>query len=115
MSWLNNRKILFKIGLIVFVLGATCVGALTFASLRMYSMGEAYSDLISRVDKSATMAARAGRRVEAYVGNAYQLAAETTQEGNKKLLAQIKEHRTAYNKVMDEVLKDLPEKASTIE
>ena len=66
MSWLNNRKILFKIGLIVFVLGATCVGALTFASQRMSSMAEEYSDLIARVDKAATLAARAGRRVEGF-------------------------------------------------
>jgi methyl-accepting chemotaxis protein len=114
-SWLNNRKILFKIGLIVFVLGATCVGALTFASQRMYAMGDAYSDLIARVDKSATMAARAGRRVEAYVSNGYQIALETTQEGNKRLLGQINGHRTAYTTLMDGVLKDLPEKASAIQ
>ena len=110
MSWLNNRKILFKIGLIVFVLGATCVGALTFASQRLYSMAEAYSDLIARVDKSATMAARAGRRVEAYVSNGYQMALETTQAGNKRLLGQINGHRAAYDTLMNTVLKDLPER-----
>jgi methyl-accepting chemotaxis protein len=115
MSWLNNRKILFKIGLIVFVLGATCVGALTFASQRMHALGEAYSDLIARVDKSATMAARAGRRVEAYVSNGYQIALETTQQGNKRLLGQINGHRAAYTKLMQDVLKDLPEKAAAIE
>lgn len=115
MSWLNNRKIIFKIGLIVFVLGVTCIGALTFASQRMYAMGEAYSDLIARVDKSATMAARAGRRVEAYVSNGYQIALETTQEGNKRLLGQINGHRTGYNTLMEGILKDLPEKASAIE
>jgi methyl-accepting chemotaxis protein len=115
MSWLNNRKILFKIGLIVFVLGVTCVGSLTFASQRMHSLGEAYADLISRVDKSATTAARAGTRVEAYVSNAYQLALETTQTGGKRLLTQINGHRSAYNSLMEQVLKALPEKASAIE
>ena len=113
MSWLNNRKILFKIGLIVFVLGATCVGSLTFASQRMHSLGESYADLISRVDKSAT--AGAGTRVEAYVSNAYQLALETTQTGGKRLLTQINGHRSAYNSLMEQVLKSLPEKASAIE
>ncbi len=115
MGWLNNRKIVFKIALLVLVLGATSIGAIAFASYRMQTINEAYTDLVSRVDKSATMSARAGQRVEAYVGNAYQLAVETTQQGNKRLFAQIGADRDGYLGLMDQALKALPEKAGSIE
>lgn len=113
-SWLNNRKIVVKIGLIVALLGCVCLGAIAFASLRMMEIDNSYEDLVTRVDRSATVAARAARRLESYLLNAYQLALETTEAGNKRLQGRINENRQQYLSMMTQVLKDVPEKAQII-
>jgi methyl-accepting chemotaxis protein len=61
------------------------------------------------------MAARAGRQAVNYVSSAFQLAVETTDEGNAKFLAQSAASRKAYESAMATILKDLPEKAAAIE
>ena len=114
MSWLNNRKIVFKISLIVALLGCVCIGAIGFASMRMVQIDASYEDLVTRVDKSTTMAARAARRLDSYLLNSYQLALETTDEGNKRLLGKIGENHQQYLSMMAQVLKSIPEKADAI-
>jgi methyl-accepting chemotaxis protein len=114
MSWLNNFKIAFKIGLIVGLMGLVTIGAVIFATQRMRMMDDANTDMVTRIDKSSTIAARAGRRVENYVSSAFQLLAETTDVGNAKLLAQAADSRKDYESRMAQVLKDLPEKAAVI-
>ena len=113
-SWLNNRKIVFKISLIVALLGCVCIGAIGFASMRMVQIDASYEDLVTRVDKSTTMAARAARRLDSYLLNSYQLALETTDEGNKRLLGKIGENHQQYLSMMAQVLKSIPEKADGI-
>jgi hypothetical protein len=58
MSWLNNFKIVFKISLIVALMGLVTIGTAVFASQRMRMMENANTDIVTRVDKSSTMAAR---------------------------------------------------------
>ncbi|MDB5629596.1 MAG: methyl-accepting chemotaxis sensory transducer [Tardiphaga sp.] len=115
MSWLNNIKIFYKISLIVALLGAVCIGATAFSSLRMQAIDTSYSDLVNRVDKSATAAARAGRRVQAYVGLGYQIALETVDAENKRLFRLIDDNRTGYQTVMAQVLRELPEHSTEIQ
>ncbi|WP_295845549.1 HAMP domain-containing methyl-accepting chemotaxis protein [Tardiphaga sp.] len=115
MSWLDNFKIIFKIGLIVALLTIVVVGSAAFAIQRMYSMDEGYSDLISRVDKSTTLSARASRRAEAYLSAAFQLAAEVTDAGNVKYLAQAADSRKDYEGIMAQVVRNMPENASILE
>ena len=114
MSWLNNLKIVVKISLIVALLGVVMIGETLFATSRMRAMDDANTDLVTRVDKYTTLATRASRFAEAYISGAFQLAVETTDEGNAKYLAQTKNSKKAYQTGMADVAKHLPEEASAI-
>jgi methyl-accepting chemotaxis protein len=115
MSWLNNFKITYKVGLIVAMLGVVMIGVVSFAVIKMRAMDDANTDIVTRVDKYTALAARAARRAEAYTSAAFQLAAETTDAGNVKYLALTVESRKQYESGMGEVLKNMPEKAAFIE
>jgi methyl-accepting chemotaxis protein len=115
MSWLNNFKIAFKVSLIVVLMALVTVGTVVFATHQMRAADDANTDIVTRVDKSTTMAARAGRMAGNYLSSAFQLAAETTDAGNAKYLAQTADSRKAYESTMATVLKDLPEKAAGIQ
>jgi methyl-accepting chemotaxis protein len=115
MSWLNNFKITFKVSLIVVLMAMVTVGTVIFAAHKMKLADDANTDIVTRIDKSTTMAARAGRRAEGYVSAAFQLAAETTDAGNAKYLAQTADSRKAYESIMATVLKDMPERKAIIE
>src|SRR5882724_2429332 len=115
MSWLNNIGIALKVSLIVALMCVVTAGTVIFATQRMRMADDAYSDVVSRVDKYTTLAVRAGRMAENYVSSAFQLAAETTDEGNAKFLAQTDRSRKAYETTMATILKDLPESRTLIE
>jgi methyl-accepting chemotaxis protein len=115
MSWLNHLKIALKVNLIVALMAVVTIGTVIFATLRMRMADDVNADVITRVDKSTTMAVRARGMAENYVSSAFQLAAETTDEGNAKYLAQADTSRKAYESTMASVLKDLPEKRVIIE
>jgi methyl-accepting chemotaxis protein len=115
MSWLNHLKIALKVNLIVALMAVVTVGTVIFATQRMRMADDANTDIVTRVDKSTTLAARAGRMAQNYESAAFQLAAETTDEGNAKYLAQTDTSRKAYESTMATVLKDLPEKRTIIE
>src|SRR5450432_3593910 len=112
MSWLNNFKITFKVSLIVALMGLVTIGTVIYAGQRMRGMDDANTDMVTRIDKSTTMAVRAARRAE--ISSAFQLLAETTDAGNARLLAQTTASRKDYESRMAQVLKDMPEKASLI-
>jgi methyl-accepting chemotaxis protein len=115
MSWLNNFKIALKVSLIVALMAAVTLGTVIFATQRMRVADDANTDVVTRVDKSTTFAVRGARMAENYVSSAFQLAAETTDEGNAKYLAQTGTSRKAFETIMATVLKDLPEKRAIIE
>jgi methyl-accepting chemotaxis protein len=115
MSWLNNFKIIYKIGLIVAMLAVVMVGVVYFASVKMRAMDDANTDIVTRVDRYTTLSVRAARRASEYIGIAFQLAAETTDAGNVKFLALTADSRKGYETRMAEVLKNMPEKATLIQ
>jgi methyl-accepting chemotaxis protein len=114
MSWLNNFKIVFKVGLIVVLMAIVTIGTVSVAALHMSAMDEANTDMVKRIDRSSTSAARAGRRAEHYISVAFQLLSETTAAGNARLLAQTAESRKDYESRMAQILKVMPEKAAAI-
>ncbi|HEY0329983.1 MAG TPA: methyl-accepting chemotaxis protein [Rhodopseudomonas sp.] len=114
MSWLNNLKIVFKISLIVSLMALMLLGVVSFAAMQMRQMDDASSDMVTRIDKSSTLAVRAARRAENYVSTAFQLLAETTDAGNASLLAQGRQSRQSFEKGMAAVLLAMPEKAGVI-
>jgi methyl-accepting chemotaxis protein len=115
MFWLNNFKIAVKVSLIVVLMALVTIGTVVFATQRMRAADDANTDIVARVDHSSTMAARAARMAESYVSSAFQLAAETTDQGNAKYLAQTETNRKAYESTMAAVLKDMPEQKAVIE
>jgi methyl-accepting chemotaxis protein len=115
MAWLNNFKIIYKISLIVAMLAMVMVGVIAFATVKMRAMDDANTDMVTRIDKYTTLSARAARRAETYTSGAFQLAAEDTDAGNVKYLAQTAESQKAYESGMAQVLKNMPEKAAVIE
>ncbi len=70
MSWLNNFTISFKVSLIVVLLAIVTIGTAAFATQKMRAMDDANTDIVTRVDKSTTMAVRASRHAEGYVSAA---------------------------------------------
>jgi methyl-accepting chemotaxis protein len=115
MSWLNNFKITYKVGLIVAMLATVMAGALGFAVVKMRAADDANTDVVTRVDRYTTLAARGARRAENYISSAFQLAVETTDEGNAKYLAQTADSRKVFESLMADVLKNMPEKAALIQ
>jgi methyl-accepting chemotaxis protein len=115
MSWLNNFKITFKIGLIVALMVMVTVGAIGFAIRQMRAMDDANTDMVTRIDRYTTQGVRAARRANVYVSAAFQLATDTTDAGNKKFLAETVESRANYEAMMAKVLQNMPEKATAIE
>ncbi|CAN7161773.1 HAMP domain-containing methyl-accepting chemotaxis protein [Bradyrhizobium sp. LjRoot220] len=115
MSWLNNFKIAYKVSLIVVLMAMVTLGTVAFATYQMRVADDANTDVVTRIDKSTTMAVRASRRAENYVSAAFQLAAETTDAGNVKYLAQTVDSRKAFETLMSTVLKDMPEKTAVIQ
>ncbi|WP_166297778.1 methyl-accepting chemotaxis protein [Bradyrhizobium sp. 2S1] len=114
MSWLDNFKIVVKVGLIVGILGVVMIGETLFAARRMRAMDDANTDVVTRVDKYTTLATRMTRHAEAYLSAAFQLAVETTDEGNVKYLAKTKSSEKAYKAGMSDVLNHMPEKGTAI-
>jgi hypothetical protein len=52
MAWLNNIKIVFKVGLIVALMATVMIAEVMFAGSRMRAMDDANTDIVMRVDKS---------------------------------------------------------------
>jgi methyl-accepting chemotaxis protein len=115
MSFLNNIKIASKILLIVALLAVVMIASTTFATRQMRAMDDANTDIVTRIDKSTTLAARAARRAENYMSSAFQLLAETTEAGNARLVDQAVASREAYISTTATVLKDMPEQGSVIQ
>ena len=116
-NWMNieNFRITTKIGLIVVLFATVSIGVTGFSALRMQGIDDAYSNLISHVDTSTRLSAQAARYAVAYQSDAYQLAAETTEEGNTRLLAGSSMIQQNYVTNMAKVREDVPEKSGPIE
>jgi methyl-accepting chemotaxis protein len=114
MSWLDNIRISFKVGMIVLVMSMVSIVAAGFAATQMLVIDENYSMLIHKVDNSATVEATAARRGSEYLAYAYKLLSETTDEGNRRALSMANDARRQYTALMAPVAKDVPEQSTLI-
>jgi methyl-accepting chemotaxis protein len=114
MSWLDNIRISFKVGMIVLVMSMVSIVAAGFAATQMLVIDENYSLLIHKVDNSATVEATAARWGTEYLAYAYKLLSETTDEGNRRTLSMANDARRQYTALMAPVAKDLPEQSTLI-
>ncbi|HVI52591.1 MAG TPA: methyl-accepting chemotaxis protein [Candidatus Sulfotelmatobacter sp.] len=110
--FIDNMRIANKVNLVVALFSAIFIAAVAMAGVRMKHIDDSYSDLVDRVDKSVVASARASRQIEAYVSTAYQLAAETTDEGNLRLMEKINRTKSRTAELMMQVRQNLPEKAA---
>ena len=115
MSFLTNVKITFKVSAIVALMTVVLLGLVAFAGSQMKTIDDDYSSVIEHQDKAALLGARAGRYIETFLSAAYQLAAETTDEGNVALAKETAEAKKAYDGLMADVGKALPEHASRLD
>ena len=114
MSWLNNFKIVYKICLIVGVLGIVTLGAAFYATRNMRVMDDAADDMVKRIGASSAEANRASRYIDRYVSLAFQMAAETTEGNDVKFMAEIAGSRKNYEATMASLLVKRPEASSDI-
>src|ERR1700761_2744738 len=114
MSWLNNLRIVWKIAMIVAVLGLASFLSIGFAAARMNQADDAYSNLVNRVDAANVSVARGSRDVESFVSLVYQLVTETSAEGSSRLLTRNTEEKKMYEERYAEALRLIPEKADEL-
>jgi methyl-accepting chemotaxis protein len=108
-------KISAKIAMIVVLLVGIAACGIGYNIMSMKQATAAYSDLINRVDQAIVENVRSARAAEGYLSTAYQLAAETTDEGNAKLLAKTLDSKKKFESRMAEVRKNLPEQVANID
>ena len=114
MAWLNNFRIVWKVAVIVAVLGLASFLSIGFAAVRMSQADNAYSNLVNRVDAATVSVARGSRNVEGFVSSVYQLVTETSAEGSSRLLARNAEEMKMYEDRYAEALQLIPEKADEL-
>jgi methyl-accepting chemotaxis protein len=114
MAWLNNFKIVWKVAIIVAILGMASFLSIGFAAVRVNQADDAYSDLVNRVDAAKVAVARGSRDVESFVSLVYQLVTETSAEGSSRLLTRNTEEKKMYEERYSEALRLIPEKADEL-
>jgi methyl-accepting chemotaxis protein len=114
MAWLNNFRIVWKVAIIVAILGMASFLSIGFAAVRMNQADDAYSNLVNRVDAATVAVARGSRDVESFVSLVYQLVTETSAEGSSRLLSRNAEEKKMYEDRYAEALRLIPEKADEL-
>jgi methyl-accepting chemotaxis protein len=98
-----------KIILVIAAMAVVVIAGCIYASTQMFAIDSAYTDIIERVNVSATDAARGTRLLSQYGYLAYKLASESTEEGNAQVMASLKDSQTRFMALTDNVRKSLPE------
>jgi methyl-accepting chemotaxis protein len=106
---LDDFQIRSKIILVIATMAIVVVAGCVYAAAQMQTIKGGYSDIITRVNVSTIMASRGSRLLTQYGYDAYKLAAETTDEGNAKLMAELKGTETAFLAANNKIRDDLPE------
>lgn len=114
MLFLENLKIVWKIGLIVLVLGAASILSVGFAVLKMSEIDADYSDVVNRVEVATASMARGSRNIESYVSLVYQLVSEPSAEESSRLLRRNTEEQKMFEQRFTEALQLLPEKGDVL-
>jgi methyl-accepting chemotaxis protein len=114
MSVLSNLRMVVKVGLIAALMGVVMFGLVAYMAGGLTSLDEAYSDVVKRVDTSATLAARTARKAETYREAAFELLTETTDAGNARLLKVTQDMSAQVLEALGKIKTDMPEKATEI-
>jgi methyl-accepting chemotaxis protein len=114
MTWFNNVRIVWKLAMIVTVLGFASFLSVGFAATKMSQADDSYSNLVNRVDAANVSVVRGSRNVESFVSLVYQLVTETSAEGSSKLLNRNNEEKKSYEERYAEALRLIPERTEEL-
>jgi methyl-accepting chemotaxis protein len=105
----DDLQIRNKIILVIAAMAVVVVAGCAYAATQMDMIKTGYMDIIGRVNVSAVEASRATRMLTQYGYTAYKLASETTDEGNDRLMAEIKSVQSSFLEVNNRIRAELPE------
>ena len=106
---IDNAKVSTKIVGVVALLAIVMVVTIVLASLGMGRISSNYADLTERVQPAVALNIRASRHIADYAHKAYQLAMEDTDEGNRRVMAEVEATRKDIADLSGQVRKALPE------
>ena len=112
---MDNIKIKHKILLIVAILGLVIIGGGLYAALSMNAIDTAYSNLIDHEERAAIDSGEAGRDLRAIMSNAFNLAFETSEAGNARLLQETLQAEQTYLADLNTIRTLLPSHAASID
>ncbi len=113
MSFLNNLKIVWKVALIVTVMGCALVGVAAFGTRELSSTVDGFGQLAA-AQSSALNLTRAQRRVETYHAALYAIFTEATEAGSAHRLKTANQNRNEIRQILDSAEQDDPARANEI-
>jgi len=106
---LEDFQIRSKIILIIVAMTVVVVVGCVYSALQIRAIAGSYTDLVSRVDVSTTLAVRSARLLTRYGYLSYKLASEQTESDDAQMMAEIKATRSDYTALSNQLHKNLPE------
>src|SRR4051812_17869667 len=113
MSVLNNLKIVWKVALIVAVMGFAMVAVAGFGTRELSATVDGFAEL-SAAQSSALNLTRAQRRAETYHAALYAVFTEATEAGNANRLKTATQNRDEIRQYLEAAEQDDPARASQI-
>jgi len=113
MSVLNNLKIVWKVALIVAVMGFAMVAVAGFGTRELSATVDGFAEL-SAAQSSALNLTRAQRRAETYHAALYAVFTEATEAGNANRLKTATQNRDEIRQYLDAAEQDDPARASAV-
>jgi methyl-accepting chemotaxis protein len=115
MNLLGNVKILYKVLACFALFSMVIIGAIMFASSRMSTIDDTYSDIISHDVAGAVSAARAASALQSFRLANWRIVGETQGAAMQKAAADKKQAIDAFHALLDTAKKEAPAYASQID
>ena len=113
MSFLNNLKIVWKVALIVTVMGCAMVGVAAFGTRELSATVDGFGEL-DAAQSAALNITRAQRRLETYHAALYAVFTEATEAGNANRLKTANQNRGEIAHYLDAAIQDDPSRTTEI-
>jgi methyl-accepting chemotaxis protein len=111
----ENIRIRSKILTVVIVMALVVICAGGFAAVQMKAIGDAFSDVIDRVDGATELLTRTNRVFTLYGRDAYALDLEATDQGNARLTAEVEASRKRVEELLATIRAKVPEYAAEVD
>jgi methyl-accepting chemotaxis protein len=106
---IENVKISSKIVGVIALLAVVMAMSIAYASFAMGRISANYADLAERVEPAVALNIGMSRYISEYAHKSYQLAMEDTDEGNRRVMADVEAARKDIAELSKQVHKALPE------